>query len=272
MKLSDTKSELHKVKGCIIKNIQKVNRELWQDLRGGTSYCDLSEIFTTHLSLPFLPALYGSNHCCWLGLGKLLPRVQMFLSVHLGKLVLSKFHKTGSQTRLDKTRKKKNKAQSNLENEAWVFLSQLLSSSFLFPSVCSSQRLKLERLKAKLVGRHVFHLQENPSIWKFSGVVWSCQKCLLLSVLLRKQSSEFFGYQSLKSRLSVMSNFLWLHGLKPVRLLCPWDFPGKNVGVGCHFLFQGVFLTQGSNLGLPHCRQTLYHLSHQGSPQSLKAP
>ena len=36
--------------------------------------------------------------------------------------------------------------------------------------------------------------------------------------------------------------------------------------VGCHFLLQGIFLTQGSNLGLPHCRQILYHLSHQGSP------
>ena len=44
------------------------------------------------------------------------------------------------------------------------------------------------------------------------------------------------------------------------------DFPGKNTGVGCHFLLQGVFLTQGSNLGLLHCRQILYQLSHQGSP------
>ena len=35
---------------------------------------------------------------------------------------------------------------------------------------------------------------------------------------------------------------------------------------GCHFLLQGIFLTQGSNPGLPHCRQMLYHLSHQGSP------
>ena len=42
----------------------------------------------------------------------------------------------------------------------------------------------------------------------------------------------------------------------------PWDFPGKNTGVGCHFLLQGIFLTQGSNLGLLHCRQILYHLSH----------
>ena len=40
---------------------------------------------------------------------------------------------------------------------------------------------------------------------------------------------------------------------------CPWDFPGKNTGVGCHFLLQGIFLTQGSNLHLLHCRWILYH-------------
>ena len=50
------------------------------------------------------------------------------------------------------------------------------------------------------------------------------------------------------------------------QVLCPWDFPGKNTGVGCHFLLQGIFPTQGLNPGLLHCRQTLYHLSHQGSP------
>ena len=53
--------------------------------------------------------------------------------------------------------------------------------------------------------------------------------------------------------------------LYPTRLLCPWDFPGKNTGGGCHFHLQGIFLTQGSNLDLLHCRQILYHLSHQGS-------
>ena len=41
------------------------------------------------------------------------------------------------------------------------------------------------------------------------------------------------------------------HGLQPTRLLCPWDFPGKNTGVGCHFLLQGIFPTPGSNLGSP---------------------
>ena len=52
------------------------------------------------------------------------------------------------------------------------------------------------------------------------------------------------------------------------RLLQPWDFLGKSTGVGCHFLLQGIFLTQGSNPGLLHCRQMLYRLSHQGSPKS----
>ena len=55
------------------------------------------------------------------------------------------------------------------------------------------------------------------------------------------------------------------HGLQPTSLLHPWSFLGKNTGVGCHFLLQGIFPTQGLNRGLPHCRQTLYHLSHQGS-------
>ena len=46
-----------------------------------------------------------------------------------------------------------------------------------------------------------------------------------------------------------------------------WDFPGKNTGVGCHFLLQEIFLTQGLNPGLLHSRQILYCLSYQGSPK-----
>ena len=42
-------------------------------------------------------------------------------------------------------------------------------------------------------------------------------------------------------------------------------FPGKNTGMDCHFLLQEIFPTQGLKPGLPHCRETLYHLSHQGS-------
>ena len=50
------------------------------------------------------------------------------------------------------------------------------------------------------------------------------------------------------------------------RLICPWDFLGKSTGVGCHSLLQEIFPIQGLNPGLPHCRQMLYRLSHQGSP------
>ena len=57
------------------------------------------------------------------------------------------------------------------------------------------------------------------------------------------------------------------HGLWPARLFCPWDFPGKNTGVGCHFLLQGIFPTQGLNLRLLHWQADSLPLSHQGNPQ-----
>ena len=48
--------------------------------------------------------------------------------------------------------------------------------------------------------------------------------------------------------------------------ICPWDSIGKNTGVGCHFLLQGIFPNQELNPGLLHCRQILYQLSYEGSP------
>ena len=55
----------------------------------------------------------------------------------------------------------------------------------------------------------------------------------------------------------------------PARLLCPWDSPGKNTGVGSHSLPQGIFPTQGSNPVFLHFRLILHHLSHQGSPSQI---
>ena len=106
---------------------------------------------------------------------------------------------------------------------------------------------------------------------------------------------------------SVVSDSLKPHGLEPARLLCPWGFsrqeywsglpcppsgdlpnpgieprsptlqtnsllsepPGKpkNTGLGSSSLFQRIFPTQESNPGLLHCRQILYQLSYQGSPE-----
>src|SRR5574337_1312024 len=45
-------------------------------------------------------------------------------------------------------------------------------------------------------------------------------------------------------------------------IVCLWHFPGQNTGVGCHFLLQGIFPTQGLNPGLLHWRQILHHLNH----------
>ena len=48
--------------------------------------------------------------------------------------------------------------------------------------------------------------------------------------------------------------------------ICPWNSPGKNTGVGCHSLLQGIFLTQGWNLGQLHFRQIFFYcLSYQGT-------
>ena len=58
------------------------------------------------------------------------------------------------------------------------------------------------------------------------------------------------------------------HGPQPSGLLCPWDSRGKNTGVGCNSLLQGIFPIQGSNPYL-HCRQILYHLSHHQASNSI---
>ena len=77
--------------------------------------------------------------------------------------------------------------------------------------------------------------------------------CPFLAMYILKSESE--------SR-SVMSS-----PLRPHELYSPWNSPGQNTGVGSLFLLQGIFPNQGSNSGLPHCRQILYQLSHQGSPR-----
>ena len=61
-----------------------------------------------------------------------------------------------------------------------------------------------------------------------------------------------------------MSDFLPPYELQPARLPCPWDFPGKNNGVGCHFLLQGIFSNHGLNV-FPTMVDSLSP-SHPGSP------
>ena len=67
----------------------------------------------------------------------------------------------------------------------------------------------------------------------------------------------FHNWKSESESRSVLSDSLRLH-----RLYSPWNSSGQNTGVGSLFLLQGIFPTQGSNPGLPHCRWILYQLSH----------
>ena len=89
-----------------------------------------------------------------------------------------------------------------------------------------------------------------------------------VSILSRRYSVVYFTsvLPQLSLSHSAVSDSLQSHRVQPTRILCPWNSPGKNTGVGSNCLLQGTFLIQGSNPGLLHCRQILYQLSHQGSP------
>ena len=119
----------------------------------------------------------------------------------------------------------------------------------------------------------VRHCVEDPSL----GVMWPLFFSLSQSNGLAFLTFWSFLFSLLAPILlaCILSYFRCVHlfrpyGSQPIRLLCPWNSPGKNSGVGCHALLQGIFPTQGSNTGLLHCRQILYCLSHPGSPRILE--
>ena len=74
-----------------------------------------------------------------------------------------------------------------------------------------------------------------------------------------------YVYMCIVVQLLIVSDSLRPHGLHS-----PWNSPGNNTGVGSLSLLQGIFPTQGSNPGLPHCRWTVYQLSHKESPRILE--
>ena len=90
----------------------------------------------------------------------------------------------------------------------------------------------------------------------------------------KNENIKMFNFRDLLKYSTACFCYPWLlvtqscptllpHELQPTALLGPQDSPGKNTGVRCHSLLQGIFPTQGSNPGLPHCRQILYQLSHK---------
>ena len=91
--------------------------------------------------------------------------------------------------------------------------------------------------------------------WNSSSELQTTNQSLDSSSVSSRGSLASFCYAVLSH--SVPSNSLRPHGLQPARILCPWDSPGKNTGVGCQFHLQGIFPTQGSNPGFLHCRLIL---------------
>ena len=143
------------------------------------------------------------------------------------------------------------------------FLTSNFSSALSFYSASTSQLLPFTRVYFPFT-LYVFHLYSFFFFFFRAGggrfyrlyCLWSNQTdvssslshCLVtLLVLFSRQ---------------VMSNSFSTSGLWPTRLFCPLDFPGKHTGVGCHFLLQGIFPTQGLNPRLMYWQADSLPLSH----------
>jgi len=142
------------------------------------------------------------------------------------------------------------------------------------PNDCSSLSLSLatshfHRLPSSVIHKllHLLSLLSFPACWPFTCPQHSLTAFLVaVSMQMFTSFSVSVHWKSESESHSVVSNFLWPHGL-----YSPWHSPGQSTGVGSHSLLQGIFPTQGSNPGLPHCRRMLYQLSHKGSPGILCA-
>ena len=118
-------------------------------------------------------------------------------------------------------------------------------------------------------------------VWKKVEVLISqCPTCCDSTDCIRTADSSCLTVErntSLLKQLHCLAaksclTFLRSHELQPTRLLCPWDFPGKNTGVGCCSLLQGIFPTQESNSSLLHFlywQVNSLPLSYQRSPKVM---
>ena len=139
-------------------------------------------------------------------------------------------------------------SHSVLEDRKWIVWRALFIDSF----ICAYSTAQM---------------QESPCAHECTGHLHANRLCLAslakgkqFPVPLRQKSKCYTSSYASAEKMSIFFSLLlactqsWPTLLRPfllpVRLLCPWDFPGKNTGVGYHFLPQGIFLTQGSNPSL----------------------
>ena len=135
---------------------------------------------------------------------------------------------------------------------------------------CSEEQFhKAVLLGSKQIKKSISPGNYSAAMWVFISAqsAQSLDRVLLASVLVKRirVKTDKSGTKHIGGLVAVVYDSY--NPMDPARLLCPWDFPGKNIGMGCHFLLQGSFQprdwTQGSTL---HCRQILYQLSYQGIP------
>ena len=107
--------------------------------------------------------------------------------------------------------------------------------------------------KASILWRSAFFIVQLSHPYMTTGKT----KALTRWTFVGKVMSLFFNMLSAAARFNRV-RLCATHRWQPTRLRHPWYSPGKNTGVGCHFLLQGIFPTQESNPGLLHFRQILY--------------
>ena len=131
----------------------------------------------------------------------------------------------------------------------------------LFCSVCLWSGLAWTQLLS--VGEYTD--TSKTTLTSLMSDAWVCSELIFPTII---RSSRAWYMLIRFSRVQLFAT----HGLQPARVLCPWDSPGKNTGVGCHFLLQGILLTQGSNqhlLCLLNWQVDSLPLSFRGSPPIL---
>ena len=136
------------------------------------------------------------------------------------------------------------------------------------------------------VGLRMHHYEQSK--WSWWNCSWAlsnpkrlCCESIALNMPANLENSTVFTGLERSVFIPISKNYLCIEGTQSCPTLCdPMDCiynpPGSSIhGIlqarilewGCHVLFQGIFLAQGSNPGLPHYGQTIYPLSHQGIPK-----
>ena len=148
-------------------------------------------------------------------------------------------------------------SQCVLPTQCFTFQSKVTERNLNGKDIIKTQR-KSDPLPSGWFLRERPHLTFTPVLQVLMGREPTLSKAREVTFLSRLPSRKK-GKALSRVRLFVTPQ------TESTRLLHPWDFPGKSTGVGCHFLLQRIFLTQGLNPGHLHYRQMLYRLSHQGS-------